>query len=371
MHDSTTESADRTRIGDRVTITRRGKRGTWTADFWHNGQHRHRSLKTANVKVARQRAMRLESELATGDYAAPAKPISIADAVQQFMINRKSEGRAKKTLVKYTCELDLFTTFLTRHGAHTLKQVSPHLFDQYRSERSKNRSVKTVFVAMMVVKTFIRWCVNRDLLERDPLRACKVVEPYVSPKRTPTTTQVKQILQAAHGQRQVQLAMLGFTGLRAGELQMLRPQDVDLEKGWIHVEAHDGWVPKTRAARKVPIHPELREYLTTMPKNNRSYYFTAAPSPKYPQGGHPIDIRTLNEKFQALAKKLGMPVGRKNDGFVIHSLRHHFETVSVDSGIPQFVVDAWMGHTGAAAMGKTYYGFSDEKSQAYMGQVKF
>jgi integrase len=166
--------------------------------------------------------------------------------------------------------------------------------------------------------------------------------------------------------------MLAYSGLRAGELQMLRPQDVDLGNGWIHVTAHDDWVPKTRQARKVPIHPKLGEYLGTMPTvGGRARYFEALPSPKYPKGGHHIDIRTLNEDFQRLAHALGMPVGRKKEGFVIHSLRHYFETTAVDSGTPQFLVDAWMGHAGPALMGKSYYGLGDAKSQTYMQQVKF
>ena len=235
-----------------------------------------------------------------------------------------------------------------------------------------DRSEKTVFGSMIIVKTLVRWCVSRELLDRDPLRANHIVRPYVPPKRVPATAEVRQILATAKGQRQVHLATLAYTGLRAGEMQMLRPQDVDTVNGWIYVAAHGDWMPKTRQARKIPIHSELRKYLAMMPAgSNRTRFFEAPPSPRYPDGGHHIDIRTLNEDFQRIARRLGMRVGRKDDGFVIHSLRHSFETAAVDSGVPQFQVDAWMGHAGAALMGKTYYGLSDTKSQAYMDQVKF
>ena len=56
---------------------------------------------------------------------------------------------------------------------------------------------------------------------------------------------------------------------------------------------------------------------------------------------------------------------------MLHSLRHFFETACVDSRIPQFVVDVWMGHAGHASMGRQYYGLSDAKSQRYMAKVKF
>ena len=54
-----------------MRIRHRGKRGIYTAEFGHNGQHQKRSLRTADQRVARRRAVELEAELASGEYAAP------------------------------------------------------------------------------------------------------------------------------------------------------------------------------------------------------------------------------------------------------------------------------------------------------------
>jgi integrase len=98
----------------------------------------------------------------------------------------------------------------------------------------------------------------------------------------------------------------------------------------------------------------------------RAYFFS-----DHGNGGRPINVREINVDLQILAKKLDIPIGRKANGLVIHSLRHYFETQCVDSGVPQFVVDAWMGHTGQAQMGRSYYGFTEEKSIRFMQQVRF
>ena len=66
-----------------------------------------------------------------------------------------------------------------------------------------------------------------------------------------------------------------------------------------------------------------------------------------------------------------IPTGRADQGLVVHSLRHFFETQAVNSRIPQVVVDAWMGHAGGGSMGKQYYRLSDEMSQQLMKQVTF
>ena len=107
-----------------------------------------------------------------------------------------------------------------------------------------------------------------------------------------------------------------------------------------------------------------------MPKTPKPYFFCASPSPKYPQGGHHINAKHMLEDFQKLATQLELPVGRKNGGIVIHSLRHYFKTTAIDSGVPTYVTDAWMGHSDSS-MGKQYYDMTAEKKQKYMQQVRF
>jgi integrase len=169
------------------------------------------------------------------------------------------------------------------------------------------------------------------------------------------------------------IADVGQAAFRAQELQMLAPRGVDNKHGWIHVAGREGWTPKTLQARKIPVHPRLDALLLdeSTAAGARPYYFCAPPSPKYLEGGHFINVKHLNEDLQKLAKTLRIPTGRKSNGLTLHAMRHYFETQCVDSGVPQFVVDAWMGHAGHASMGRAYYGLNDAKSQAYMKQVKF
>lgn len=60
-------------------------------------------------------------------------------------------------------------------------------------------------------------------------------------------------------------------------------------------------------------------------------------------------MKRLNEQFTRLVVRLGMPAGR-DAGFVVHSLRHFFETLTVNAGIPQRVIDAWLGHRSDKSM---------------------
>lgn len=167
-----------------------------------------------------------------------------------------------------------------------------------------------------------------------------------------------------------QLAVLAFTGMRAGEFQRLRPEDIDLAGEWVHIRSRPGAETKTRESRKVPVHPRLRAVLEALPRTRRPWLFTAAPSKKFPGGDHHINVKRLNEQFTRLVGRLGMPVGR-DAGFVVHSLRHFFETFTVNAGIPQRVIDAWLGHRSDKSMAAVYYRLRDEDSQSFMGKVPF
>ena len=76
-------------------------------------------------------------------------------------------------------------------------------------------------------------------------------------------------------------------------------------------------------------------------------------------------------KVKALAKSVNVKVGHRDEGLVVHSLRHFFETFCINSRIPQPVVDAWMGHAGHQGTGALYYQLSDAESQKFIKQVPF
>jgi integrase len=323
------------------------------------------------LKIATQRAHRIDAQLEEGQFRAKPKPTSIAQAVADYMTVKKTENRAPKTLVKYRTELKVFSAFAAQHGVTTLHQITPRLFDDYAAARSKTRSDKTRYTEAVIIKGFLKWCLSRELLEKDPLRFCKLRKPPLVRKMSPVLDHINLLLKDASKQRRPQLAILSFTGVRSGELQMLRPEDVDLPGGWINIVARASWAPKNRQSRKIPIHPRLRPYLEAIPKTHRPYLFCAAPSRKYPEGNHRINTKHLNEYLQHLAKKLKLPTGRKDDGLVIHSMRHFFEVQCVHSGIPQRVIDTWMGHTGDRSMGSVYYNLRDSESMDFMNKVLF
>ena len=361
---------ERTQVGERVTIYPRGKKQTYVADFFFDGRHCRQSLSTANKKVAIQRAMKLELDLAGGSFHQPPAPKTIAEAAADYIAVLNTNGRARKTLVKYDGIFKIFVAFLAEHRISKLAQFTSTWFDRFRALRARNRHKKTLYVEGVVIKQLFKWCHSRKLIVENPVVDYKLEKPTLVPKDGPSLSQVEAILAAMPAVKQTMIAVLAFTGMRAGELQRLQPGDIDLSGNWIHIVSREGLETKTRLSRKVPIHPRLRHFLEQMPKTDKPWKFTMPPSRSYPAGDHMVNIKRLNEDFQKAVKALGIAVGRI-DGFTLHSLRHFFETCTVNAGIPQRVVDTWLGHRSDKSMAAVYYKLSGDESQSFMKKVPF
>lgn len=348
-----TSPNDRTPVGNRVTIYPRGKKKTYVADFWHDNVHRRVSLKTPNKRIAIERATKLAADLDQGAYRRPATDVTVRQCADDYLAHLRTEGRARTTLAKYTGVLAGFAAFLAAYRVSRLARWAARHFDLYRADRAAAWHRTTLYGASVIVKQWLQWARTRK---------------YIADKGGPDLAQVNALLAAAAGPLGSQLAVLAFTGMRSGELQRLRPGDVDLAGGWVHVVSRPGAETKTRASRKVPIHDRLRAVLAVLPTRPRAWLFERRPRQKYPAGGRPMNAKRLNDKFARLAASVGLPAGREA-GFVIHSLRHFFETFAVNAGIPQWAIDTWLGHRSDKSMAAVYYRLGDADSQSFMKRV--
>ncbi|MBN8625971.1 MAG: hypothetical protein J0M17_10815, partial [Planctomycetes bacterium] len=83
-----------------MSIVRRGKRGIWTADFYHDDKHRRQSLKTNQLRIARQRAAQLDRQLSDGKFATShsrlpqtkVESMTIEFAIKKYLEYCKTQG---------------------------------------------------------------------------------------------------------------------------------------------------------------------------------------------------------------------------------------------------------------------------------------
>jgi integrase len=130
-----------------------------------------------------------------------------------------------------------------------------------------------------------------------------------------------------------------YAGLRMGELQALRWDDVDLAAGLIRVESawdkKEGSIePKSRAGRRaVPIAAVLRDHLTEhrMNRNGEGLVFGRTPE-------RPFDPSTVNNRARRAWQ------GAELEPIRLHECRHTFASLMIAAGVNAKALSSYLGH---------------------------
>ena len=170
------------------------KKDSSLQSFFYDGEHRRKSLKTCNKKIAIYRATKLGNELLEGTYQKSDSDIRLEDSIERYLESLTTDGRTRKTLVRYRGVLTKLRVFTEKKKKRLLRQISATLFDQFRAERSLKVSARTLYHEGTICKPFLYWCVSRGLLKLNPLEKVKLNKPKPRLQPSPTLQDVQKIL---------------------------------------------------------------------------------------------------------------------------------------------------------------------------------
>lgn len=145
-----------------------------------------------------------------------------------------------------------------------------------------------------------------------------------------------------------QLLIELFSGLRMGEINALRPEDIKMDRGYIHVcqtisrglecESYIKEGAKTYAGeRDVPISKTLRPILERALEEVRDNPYGLV-FYDYVKDGI-IETSQVNSFYRRICESTGIEYNGQ------HALRHTFATRSIEAGVPPLVLKKWLGHT--------------------------
>ena len=155
----------------------------------------------------------------------------------------------------------------------------------------------------------------------------------------------------------LQLMIEMYAGLRIGEVNALRPEDIDLNHNVIHVRGtvarnkenepiREDMTKTAAGLRDVPISSKLLPYLhlalERYTDNKCGVLFYDHVHDKL------ISSQQVNCFYGRVCEKLGI----KNDGQ--HCLRHTFATRAIEAGVDAVVLKNWLGHTKISVTLDTY-----------------
>lgn len=326
-----------------------------------------------------QQEMEEQAEL---EYISEARGVTAVQYIERF-IEKKSVDVAPTTTTGYR---KLLKNQIAPYFLDTeLLQLNPNMIDEWLVDLRKRYSASTSRKAFTLFKSAIKQAVNRDLLDKDPMRTVKA--PPI-PKNTPnslTVTERSHLLAFTNINPTdplslgVRLAL--YTGARQGELCALRWKNIDIKSGTLRIVEALGRADNADLEAYAVDHQFSGVYLK-QPKNTesiRTVYFPqsvgealrlrmrqmrqecAESGASFSNSlfvlgkpdGTPMHPHNLWRKWTALATALGLK-GIQSREVTFHDLRHTYATTSIAGGIDVKTVSNQMGHADASITLNTY-----------------
>jgi integrase len=199
----------------------------------------------------------------------------------------------------------------------------------------------TIRNALMPLRAICGRAVSRADIAVNPTGGLRLPAVRGCRDRIATPTEAAALLDALPLLDRPLWATALYAGLRLGELQALRWEDLDLAAGVIRVErSWDPRVgpiePKSRSGRRaVPIAAVLRDYLVEhrmRAKNPEGLVFARADC-------RPPDPSTVNARARRAWDSAGV------DRITLHEARHTFASLMIAAGVNVKALSTYMGHS--------------------------
>ncbi len=257
---------------------------------------------------------------------------------------------APTTLEKYTSILGDFLRFLGTRAHVSIEAITTDDLLRYRDQLlEEGRAPRTVNITVRkILKRPFQAAVNEGYLSRNPVAAIRHLQDVSVEKGVFTPEQIRLLVDTATGDWKGLVLAGYYSGARLGDLARLTWGQVDLEERSIAFTQK-----KTGAKIKVPIHPELEDYLLSgsVPDDGRKPLF---PKLYHLRGsgktGLSSSFRRLMDRAgiaAGIAREKSGAAGRSVSSLSFHSLRHSFTSALANAGVPAELRQKLTGHADA------------------------
>lgn len=255
--------------------------------------------------------------------------------LDNLMVIEKS-GLGKLPIVDITeLQMNLFLRSLTRYSESVIKKIYQQVKAAYRIAEDKNIVENNLMESTTIrrPKSSKKEKVVKGFTQEEQTRFLDVLNDFKVPRN--------------RNDYKLQLLIELYSGMRMGEINALRTEDIDLENGLVHVRAtisrgleyrnfiKDG--AKTDAGvRDIPVNKALesvlKEALERVQNNPFDLIFYDYLKKDL------ITTSQVNCFFHRICKKAG--ISKRGQ----HALRHTFATRCIEAGVPAVVLKNWLGH---------------------------
>ncbi len=292
-------------------------------------------------KDAQKLLKRREAEVAAGTYGR--EDITFRDFYVRWMESKaKSLKPSTKASYEHTFRLHIIPYFGGKH----LSKIKPLDIQGWVNEMTeKDLASATVGRCYRYLRACLKQAESWDLIPKSPCRSINLPRENHEELSFLGPDEIRTLLEEAREPERTFFALLAFSGLRTGEALGLAWKHIDLNDKAIFVErawSYQGGFqePKTVSSRRaVPLVPTLATIL------GEHYKAKENPPPDTLlfsfSGKQPLDPSNVRKEYERALDAAGLK------HVTLHSLRHSFASMMLESGCSIKALQRSLGHASA------------------------
>jgi len=334
----------------------------WAEYFLHGKQYQE-SLGVSNKAAATRAAYALAERLERGQMKVRDSRRTVEELAGRYYDYCKARNLTPKTLTKYKGQLDRFEQWCKSEGIRMARTFSPDDLFAYRTYLNEVHSLseKSIYSETILLKQLFKWASKNGYLSRNLLEALRFPKVRSSWQPCFTIEQVELLLANAETWAMPMFATLAFSGIRIGELQQLRWDDVYLDRNIVHITrgGSDGKT-KNKEDRFIPVHgKKLKPVLQSLPRESELVFLMP--------DGKTVSPKKLRRYLKRLCKECGFDNPKQ---YKLHTFRHFFASYCSQQNLSYKYILEWMGHSSSGIL-DIYFTMNDRQAQWAMNSLSF
>lgn len=265
-------------------------------------------------------------------------------SVQEFMLAKKLEGLAERTLTDYTNHFQYINNWISQEfddpTVTSDRYIEKPLFMGYLGYMISYYKPSTVNIRLRTLRCYLKWLYSEGLTKEDistKLKLVKVPKDTIQPLSPQEVKKIIKVLDlsnyADYRDFCIMLVMLE-TGIRVNEATNIMLSDVNKKLRLLTVRSETA---KTREERQLPISAKTMKYLERLIQiaktNGELYLFNST------LGGG-VATMSVIKNFDKYGKRAGI-----EKRCTPHIFRHTMAVNSVKAGMDIFTLQKLLGHS--------------------------
>jgi integrase len=265
------------------------------------------------------------------------KSLKFENYVERWLERREKECSRRDISKSYLTDIKSFTRryFIPFFGEMNIRDIRAAHIDDFRNWLPEHLSTKTVRNIMGVLHKLFSEAYDK---RKDILVLPKFPEIPQSEPVTRWITEEEQRLVLAQMKDPIRQAFYLFLmkqGCRPGEARALRWENLDLKNNLTVIAAsfdREEYKPftKEREVRYLPLHPEVKKALLSIPRNLSGWVFTYK--------GKPLTQWMASAHWRRAARKAKVKVT------CYEGTRHSLASQAINRGVSERIIGDFLGH---------------------------